>query len=313
MIYGSIPGVGARVSRLIFGMGRFAPEWFERAGALLDRFVAAGGNAIDTAAVYGEGKSEETLGAWLRRRGRRDDLVIVGKGAHPLLSDQQPRVNPTAIRQDLAASLARVGIEAFDLYLLHRDDPTVPVGPLVECLDQEARAGRIRAYGASNWTTGRIAEANVYADDHGLHRFVASSPQFSLAVPIAPVAPGGVTVAGDSAGLAWYRARDLAVLAWSSQANGWFAAADDGPGAARPNVARVYGGPANAERRRRAREAARRHGVTPNQVALAWLLHQPLNLFALIGPGSESHLEDSLAATALALSPDEIAWLNLES
>lgn len=312
MRYGSIPGVGTRVSRLVFGMGRFSREWFDRAGDLLDAYVAAGGNAIDTAAVYGDGESERTLGVWLRRRGRRDDLFIVGKGAHPLRGDNTSRVNPAAIRQDLAESLDRVGIDAFDLYLLHRDDPAVPVEPLVECLDEEARAGRIRAVGVSNWTTERIDAVNRYAARNGLRRIVASSPQFSLAVPIAPVAPGGVSLAGDAAALAWYRARDLAVLSWSSQANGWFAADDEGPGAARPNVARVYGGEANAERRRRAREIAKRLGATPNQVALAWVLHQPLNLFALIGPGSPAHLEDSLRAAEIALSPEDLAWLNLE-
>src|SRR5258708_24030433 len=154
---------------------------------------------LDTAPVYGGGDSERAIGCWLRERGRRDDVLILTKGVHPFLSDWIPRVNPAALAQDLGESRERLGVETIDLYLLHRDDPSVSVGSLVDCLNEHVAAGRIRAFGVSNWTHQRIQEANSYAASHGLRGFVASSPHLALAVPCEPIARGTVEVAGDEA------------------------------------------------------------------------------------------------------------------
>src|SRR5690606_6316038 len=109
----------------------------------------------------------------------RDKVVIVGKGAH--LNRDRRRVTPWDITSDLYDSLARFQTDCIDLYLLHRDDPDFPVGPIVEVLNEHLRAGRIGAFGASNWTVERIQAANAYAAEHGLEPFVASSPNLSLA------------------------------------------------------------------------------------------------------------------------------------
>lgn len=314
MFYAAIPSVGDRVSRLVLGSMIISPEHREVAFALLDAFVAAGGTAVDTARSYAHGTSEQTLAEWLRSRDSRGRIQIITKGAHP--SREEPRrVNPAAITFDIDESLKALGTARIDLYLLHRDDPSVPVEPIIDCLNQHAAAGKMRAFGASNWTTRRIDEANAYARLRGLQGFTASSPNLALAVTNEPMWPGCVSVAGDPAALAWYRERQFPLLSWSSQASGFFSGryAPENVAQVDPNVARVYDRPDNWERLRRSREVAARYGRTATQVALAWVLHQPIPTFALIGPRTLDELNDCLGALEVPLTSEDLAWLNLES
>lgn len=313
MQYGTIAGVGDRVSRLILGGLVLSVENRDAGDALLDAFVEVGGTAIDTAYAYGRGASEAMLGDWIVRRGGRQHLAIITKGAHPTDDNSTPRVTPAAITDDLHRSLDRLRVAAIDLYLLHRDDETRPVQPIVDCLNEHLAAGRIRAIGASNWRQGRIAEANRYAASQGLTGFAASSVNLALAVPRVPLWPGCVSLAGDAEAQAWYRAHQLPVIAWSSQARGFFSgrfnrdqATDD------KLVERSYFTADNWERLDRVRALAESRGASPTQLALAWVLQQPVPVFAIVGPRSVDELSDSLGALALTLSPDEIAWLNLE-
>ena len=137
--------------------------------------------------------SERMLGEWVRRRGIREEMVIIDKGAHTRAG--QKRLTPADITADLHEGLSRLGTDYIDLYLLHRDDPAMGVGPIVEVLNEYLSAGRIRAFGGSNWTAGRIAEANDYAAAHGLVGFAASSPNLSLAVPRQVPWAGGCLIA----------------------------------------------------------------------------------------------------------------------
>jgi aryl-alcohol dehydrogenase-like predicted oxidoreductase len=223
------------------------------------------------------------------------------------------RVTPEGITQDLDESLERLGVETIDLYMLHRDDPTRPVGPIVECLHAHAEAGRVRAYGGSNWTHRRLDEVNAYAAAHGLRPFAVSSPNLALAVPKEPLWHEVLSVAGDREALAWYRARQFPLISWSSQARGFFSGRFSPEERGDADIVRVYYSEENWERLRRAREAAARHGATPTQIALAWVLRQPFPTFALIGPRSVAELRDCLGALDVRLTPDELAWLNLES
>lgn len=305
MTYSSIAGVSDRVSQLVLGAGGFSPQKIDVVTSLIDMFVAGGGNAVDTAHVYGNGASERAIGAWLQQTGRRDALFIITKGAHPDLSDWIPRVNPDAIARDLEASLGCLGIETIDLYLLHRDDESVPVEPLIDFLNEQVGSGRIRAFGASNWNHLRIEKANSYAADQGLLGFAASSPQFSLATmkTASHPFPGVVSISSSAAALSWYRVRRFPLITWSSQANGFFSDTTK----ARPH----FDTEDNRERERRARDLAGRYNCTATQVALAWVLGQPLNIHAIFGTNKPAHLEDCLGAYDIHLRSEEMAWLNL--
>jgi 1-deoxyxylulose-5-phosphate synthase len=319
MQYGSIPGVGDRVSRLVMGSMVFAtdPERFDNTCKLLDRFVEAGGTTVDTARVYARGSSERAFGDWLKQSGRRDQMVVIGKGAHHDQQTMVRRVTPEGIHEDVETSLREMQLDTIDIYILHKDDPDAAVGPVVEALNQEVKDGRIKAFGGSSWTHQRIAKANAYAEAHGLQPFTVSSPNFALAVPNEPMWFGCVSIAGDAEAQAWYAQTSMPIFAWSSQARGFFSgryspeltagATEDAR-----NVIRTYYSEANWDRYRRAGELAREKGCTLQQIVLAWVLHQPLEVYALIGPANVAELDNSLGALDVALTSDEVAWLNLE-
>ncbi|MCA1682645.1 MAG: aldo/keto reductase [Actinobacteria bacterium] len=248
------------------------------------------------------GGSERVLGRWLRDSGRRDDVAVLTKGAHP--DADRRRVTPADISTDLLESLDVLGAGPIEIYMLHRDDPSRPVGPLVEVLNEHRRAGRIRAFGGSNWTTRRLEEANDYARAHGLEPFSCSSPGLSLARQNEPPWPDCVA-ADDGRSRAWYEWTKMPVFAWSSQAGGFFA------GARAPDVARVYGSEPNLERLRRAAELGERIDCTANEVALAWVLGQPFPTHAIIGPRTVDELRRSVGALEIELTDEERLWLDL--
>jgi 1-deoxyxylulose-5-phosphate synthase len=313
MRYGTIPGVDKPVSRLVLGSMIFHTDRQPLTDELLDAFVAAGGTAIDLANVYGRGMSELAFGDWLRRRGRRDDLVVIAKGAHHAMPDYISRMTPEAITGDLDLALERTGAGAADLYVLHKDAEEVPVGTIVDALDACVRAGKTKVVGGSSWSTRRLGMANSYAAVHGKAPFTVSSPNHSLAVPREPMWKGCVYLPGDRKALAWYEETQLPVLAWSSQARGFFSgrfSPGEGPD---EDVLRVYDSPDNWRRLERTRELARKLGCTHTQIALAWVLAQPFPVFALIGPHTRAEMADCLGALEIELTPEQVAWLNLEA
>jgi len=189
MRYGSLPGVGDRVSRLVLGSMVFStqPDRFDNTCRLLDRFAAAGGTTVDTARIYAAGTSESAFGQWLEGSGRRADMIVLGKGAHHNSETLERRVTPAAIHEDIETSLREMRLETIDIYVLHKDDPDADVGPIVEALNEEVEAGRIKVFGGSSWSTERLDEANAYAAEHGLRPFTVSSPNLALAVPNEPM------------------------------------------------------------------------------------------------------------------------------
>jgi aryl-alcohol dehydrogenase-like predicted oxidoreductase len=134
--------------------------------ALLDAFVEQGGTFLDTAHVYANWApgprsiSEKTIGAWLKATGTRDRLLIATKGGHPAPGHEPgSRLSPSDIVGDLDESLDFLGVERVDLYWLHRDDPNRPVGAMLEVVNEQARLGKIRHVGCSNWRPRRIRAA----------------------------------------------------------------------------------------------------------------------------------------------------------
>ena len=288
------------LSRLALGTLGFSLKTRDRDYALFDAWLEAGGTVIDTAHVYEDGDAERVLGRWLADRpGARERIVLVTKGAHP--DGDRRRVTPADIAADLRDSMERLG-GPVDLYLLHRDDPAVEVGEIVDALDAHRRAGEIRAFGVSNWTLPRIDEANAYAATQGVAGIACNSPHLSLAVQNEPPWAGCLSAA-DAESRAWHARTGMPLLAWSAQAAGFFAGAPT----------RVYDNAPNRERRERAARLGRERGATANAVALAWVLAQPFPTVAVVGPHSLEHLHASLEALDVELSAEEARWLNLEA
>lgn len=288
------------------------------AAAMWDHFVQCGGNCFDTAYIYGGGKMESLLGHWLKQRNNREDIVIIGKGAH------SPHCFPEFIASELDQSLDRLQTDYVDLYFMHRDNLDVPVDEFVDALEAEVARGRIRAYGGSNWSLERLQAANDYANEVSAQGFRALSNNFSLAYMEAPVWPG-VAAVNEPEFRDYLTRTGITLVPWSSQARGFFTpwgesiiAQSDGRQAPvstmQPDaeeLQRVWFSERNFARRARAQELAEQHGVDLIQVALAYVLHQPFPTLPIIGPRVHSETDSSIRGANLRLSAAEIKSLEL--
>lgn len=276
-------------------------------GALVwDAWLEAGGNAFDTGFVYGGGNHEKVLGQWIANRGVAKDVIAIVKGAHT------PYCTPRAIETQLDISLERLGLNYAPIYIMHRDNLNVPVGEFVDALNRLHKAGRIGAFGGSNWSVARFNEANAYAASKGLKPLTILNNNLSLAVMEKPVWAGCIT-SNTAETLAFLRKSRTTHVSWSSQARGYFlpeAMRNRLPADTSPET--CFGSKENAERRSRAEKLAKQYGVSTHNIASAWVLAQSFPSLALVGPRSPGEIATTLPALAVKLTADEVKWLNLE-
>lgn len=295
----TVPHLNKRVSRLVMGVNN-QPS-LPHAALMFDAYYSAGGNSFDTAHIYGQQYSVR-LGQWMAARKIRDELVLIAKGAH------SPLCYPQVIQPQLEAQLDWLKTDYADIYFLHRDNLDVPVGEFVDALNKLVRAGRIRAFGGSNWTLARVAEANAYAQANGLQGFSAISNNISLAEMVQPTWPG-VMHNSDAASLQWLIEHQLTNFAWSSQGCGFFPSSAGGVSLDDPEVKKCWVNASNLTRRQRAIELAAKKGVDPINIALAYVLALPFPSFALIGPRVPEELRSSLRTLSVDLSAEEMKFL----
>ena len=310
-----IQGLDSSVSRIFFGTAMEsvmteAPEAFD----LLDRVLEAGVNAFDTARSYA--RAENTLGKWMENRGCRERLTVLTKAGD--IREGKVKVNRQVIEEQMRTSLEALRTDYIDLFLLHRDDPETPVGEIVDTLNAAREAGRIRRFGASNWTHQRIQGANEYARAHGLEGFSVSSPNFGLTRQIQDLWGGGcVTISGpeNAEARAWYADNQMPVIAYSSLGRGFFSGrfrSDDPAGALK--VLDVYAQkgylyPENLERLRRAEELAEREHVTVPEIAMRYVFSSRMNVYAVVSTKSADRLRMNLRAAEHPLGAETAAWL----
>ncbi len=319
MKYAKVEGVTQPVARIVQGGVMLTTKELDKSFSLLDAVLALGGTTIDTAHGYGVGDSERTLGKWLEARKNRDKVVIITKGCHP--NADRERVTPYDMTSDLHDSLARLKTDSIDLYLLHRDNPKLPVGPIVEILNEHKKAGKIHAFGGSNWSSARIEEANAYAKQNGLTGFAASSPNFSLADQIKEPWRDCLTLSGPKNAPAreFYAKTKMPLFVWSSLGGGFFSGRFT-----RDNLATFtnyfdklcvdcYCTEDNFKRLDRVKQLACERGLSVAQVALAWVLNQPLNVYTLTGCNTADEFKANAAALDVNLTAKELAWLDLQS
>ncbi len=303
MKYGTVPHLDKRISRLVMGVDNQVT--MPHAAAMFDAWYEAGGNAFDTAYIYAGGVNEKMLGNWVQNRGVRNDVVVIAKGCHT------PDNNPPSIGRQLIVSLERLQFDHADLYMMHRDNPDIPAGEFIDALNEQVKAGRIKAFGGSNWALDRVQAANEYAKSKGLQGFSIVSNNFSLARMVAPVW-GGCISSSDPASRAWLTQSQLALFCWSSQARGFFTErAHRDPKLNDEEMNRCWNSEDNWQRRDRVLELAKQKTTLPINIALAYVLHQPFPTFPLIGPRTLEELRTSLPGVGIDLSEREIKWLNL--
>jgi aryl-alcohol dehydrogenase-like predicted oxidoreductase len=292
----------------VFGWSADEKRSFE----LLDAFVGAGGNLIDTADVYPAwvpgnrgGESETIIGKWLKRSGKRDQVVISTKVAkwtrHPGLS----RVN---IRQAVDGSLQRLQIDCIDLYQAHEDDASVPMEETLDAFARLIDAGKVRVIGASNFSAARFADALAVSKQHGLPRYETLQPEYNL-----------VSRAGYEQELEpLVRRENIGVISYYALASGFLSgkyrsSADLAKSAARSGAVKKFLNPHGLQVLDALDAVAAAHRATPAQIALAWLIARPGLSAPIVSATSVEQLHELFGATALTLSDDEIAQLDLAS
>lgn len=320
MRFHDLPKTALSLSVLCLGAAEFGSNIDEdEAFAMLDAFAESGGNWADTAHIYaawlpdGAGQSERTVGRWLQSRATGKFHVATKVGHPDLAAMEISRLSPEEIAGDFAECLERLQRSFVDVLYLHRDDESVPVSEIMDALNREVSAGRVRALGASNWTLARIEAANAHAQSRGLQGFSLSQPGWSLASVNASARGAGLTLQMSDALLQRHRETGFPAAAYSSQANGFFAypLAKNGeePTVKQQALAPSYDSARNRARHQRATQLANELGCGANQIALAYVCSQSFPAWAIIGPRRMEQLRDSLRASDLQLSPEQVAWL----
>jgi len=301
------------IAPLAFGGNVFGWSADERRSfELLDAFVDAGFNLIDTADVYSAwvpgnqgGDSETIIGKWLKRSSKRDKVVIATKVAK---WDKQPGLSPINIQQAVDGSLQRLQTDHIDLYQAHEDDASVPLHETLGGFARVIEQGKVRVIGASNYTADRLAESLKVAKEHNLPRYESLQPDYNLVdrsdyeKELEPL----------------IRAENLGVISYYSLASGFLSGkyrseADLAKSAARGGAVKKYLNPRGLRILAVLDAVATAHQAKPAQVALAWLMARPGITAPIASATSVEQLHELVAAAELPLDSNEIAQLDLAS
>ncbi len=306
----NIPGTDLMVSPLCFGTGSVSlvlPD--DELYPLLDAFVDAGGNFFDTANVYGkwapwfDNRGEQRLGRWLARRSDRESIIMATKGAHYDIADpaHTPRVTLADITADIEESLRALGKETIDFYWLHRDDPSRPIGEILEECETLRRAGKLRWYGASNFTAERLQQAHEYAAAHGIAGFTGVSNQWSLAKVQEHAKnnnPDPTLVLMGDAEVDFHTRTGTACIPFQATARGWFAKAAAGAPVA-PDLARAFDTPENRATLDKLMAEAAATGYSVQTLAVTKLAQQPFPVIPVTAASNAFQMQDLLQAMEL--------------
>ncbi|MHC4562295.1 MAG: aldo/keto reductase [Planctomycetota bacterium] len=320
MKYGQVTGVAKDVSRLCQGTDMISDGNLEVGLPLLDAAFEQGINCFDCAHIYGpDGANEKTFAEWVHRRGVRDQVVLFDKVTHPITDDDI--ITPEWIAKEIDISLDRLKFDHIEILALHRDDPRTPAGEIVAVLNEYNAASKIGAFGGSNWSVQRLTEANDYAAANGLKPMTVSSPQYSLAEMINPIWPGCVGLGGAShaADRKWYAENDVAIFSWSSLGRGMLSGrvtrenAEMAEEFVEEDVMAAMYCEGNFRRLDRAWELAKEKDVSLPQIGLAFVLAQPMKTHPFTGGANAEQIAQNVSCLEIELTPEELAWLDLES
>ena len=319
MYYDKIKGLEKKISKLI--MGNDNQTEFDSAVKLWDHWISIGGNAFDNAHIYGNGSMETLMGTWQEKRKIREDIVLIAKGAHT------PNCDPDSISSQLTESLNRLKTDFADIYIMHRDNLEIPVDEFIDVLNKEVNTGRIKIFGASNWTLERFKEANEWVEKNNMQPMSILNNNLALTKMIKPLWAGCVS-SNDDLISDYLNKTQTAHLSWSSQGRGYFLPEDicqaiedkitkdesswRQPGENSSGPLSCYDSPDNQERKHRAIKLAEELNVTAQNIAGAWSLNQSFPSFALIGPREISEIDTSLPSLDIKITKEQVDWLNLK-
>jgi aryl-alcohol dehydrogenase (NADP+) len=305
---------GLQVSRLCLGMMTYGSskwrQWVldeDQALPFVKRALEAGINFFDTADVYSQGASEQVLGNTLRTCGvKRASVVIATKVFNPMSDEVNDRgLSRKHILDSIDRSLQRLKMEYVDLYQIHRWDYSTPIEETMEALNDVVKAGKARYIGASSMFAWQFAKAQHTATLHGWTRFVSMQNHYNL-----------VYREEEREMIPLCIDQGIGLIPWSPMARGFFAGNRHKQGGGETVRAQtddfagmLYYRPEDFTIADRAWEVAKAHDVTGSQVALAWILGKPYVTAPIIGASKLGHLDQSIAALEIKLSPEEIKHL----
>ncbi len=304
---------GVEMSEIALGSGRRGPkEMDEACFAVMDRYLERGGSCFDSARVYAAGQSDEALGRWLKLRGiRRETVTLVMKGCHPLdpKAMHLSRLTPEDIRGDLEASLRAADVDYADLYLLHRDNPRIPVSEIMPALDSLVREGKARAIGCSNWTIGRIIEANEFARANGLAPMSLCQIHFSLALTTASQTQDVTHVPMSDVEFGWYKESGFPIMGFGPQGRGYFHRKQLGMEATAGDRRYYDYIPENRRRAERLIRLSEATGRPVSALLIAYSRDNALNAVPLSAFSSVQQLDEAFEALEFRLTPEQIRYL----
>lgn len=301
-------------SKIVMGTGFFGTSVKEEtAFELLDYYYSKGGNCLDSARVYGAwvengfGLSEKVIGRWIKSRNLRDKIYISTKGGTlDLLNPKQGRLSKAELTSDLNESLKDLQTDYIDIYFLHRDNTEIPTGEIIETLNGFIKEGKIRHFGCSNWTVGRIEQANKYASEHELAGFSVSQIQYSLASTTGADVGDKTMIFMDEENFGWYYKTRMPLMCFGSQSNGFFTKAVQlGIDNIKDRYHYLIKHDVNLKRLERLIKFCEEKKVSPTMAVLGFVNSPLLNSSSIIGCQKIEHLKDSLQAPDYELSVSE--------
>lgn len=313
MDYQRLGKSGLKVSRICLGTMTYgSSQWRDwvldesESRPFIQRALELGINFFDTADAYSLGVSEEILGRALNDFTRREEVVIASKvffsmGDKPNLGG----LSRVHIMQAIDDSLRRLGTDYIDLYQIHRWDPETPIEETLEALHDVVKSGKVRYIGASSMYAWQFSKSLYLADLHGWTRFVSMQNHYNLVYREEEREMGPLC-----------RSEGIGVVPWSPLARGFLSgnrSRQDWGETVRAKsdefAHQMYYQESDFTVVERVVELAQQRGVTPSQIALAWLLHQPGVTAPIIGASKMTHLEEDIAAIDIKLSPEELDTL----
>ncbi|MGN0021607.1 MAG: aldo/keto reductase [Sphingobacterium hotanense] len=301
------------IEPIIFGGNVFG--WTlneEQSFEILDRFVDLGFNAIDTANNYSHwvpgnkgGESETIIGNWLKKRGKRDDLILMTKVGGRFGYDSKPNTKASYIKEQVELSLQRMQTDYIDLYQTHYDDVETPIEETLRAYEDLIKEGKVRYIGASNFTAERLTESLATADHLNLPKYVSLQPEYNLYDREKYEQEFEVIAAQN----------DLAVIPYYSLASGFlsgkYLSDDDFNKSARgEGIQKRYWNERGQRIVKALSEVSAAYRTSSSAVALAWLLAQPSITAPIASATKEDHLQSFVAAVQLRLGEDAIQKLN---
>lgn len=300
----NIKDTDLKISSLIFGTVNAGLSWDGPKGfRMLDQFIDAGGNCVDTASVYSNwagselNRAERFIGDWLYHRGRREQVILITKGGHPNLNTMNiSRMSKQEMEKDLNNSLSKMRTDYIDIYFYHRDDLLIPVSELIEQMESFVKDGKIRYYACSNWTTSRMQEAQKYAELHGYRGFVASQNLYNIASSYMKSLADSTMVTVNNAMLRFYKNSNIVLMPYMALCNGFFSKLKQNIDLSQS----PYYTPQILELSKKIDTLCKKYNATISQILLGYCLSSDIPMCPLFSISDEKQLNDILNSVNIA-------------